>query len=113
MKTGVLIRNDADRVLDECDADVAIVTVNTMQGITIEEETIGKVYVPEDGDLCDWVISGKPDTAFRVIKPTTIEHTCATVINRLPSLINAPVGSVTADQLEPVQYLTCPMEMYC
>ena len=34
-------------------------------------------------------------------------------VNRLPSLINAPAGYVTADQLEPVQYLTYPMEMYC
>ena len=98
VKTGVLIRNDADRVLDECDATVAIVTVNTMQDITVEKEIIGKVYGPEDGALCDWA---------------TVEHTCATVVNRLPSLINAPAGYVTADQLEPVQYPTCPMEMYC
>ena len=38
---------------------------------------------------------------------------CVYFINRIPSLLHAPAGYVTCDQLEPVEYLTYPMEYYC
>ena len=82
----------------------AIVTTETNEGITIESECIGKVYSSEDFDKNEWTVYGEPDTTITVARPATVELTCATIVNRLPDLINAKPGFVPTSQIGELNY---------
>lgn len=90
----------------------AIVTTETAEGITLETECIGKVYAPDEFDKNEWTLFGEPETTVVVNRPATVELTCATILNRIPQLIDARPGYVSTDQLPYSQYMTAPMHEY-
>lgn len=90
----------------------AVVTTETEEGITIESECIGKVYSPEEYDKNEWTVYGEPDTTITVAKPSTVELTCGTVVNRIPDVINAPAGYVTTEKMGDLEYRTKPLNEY-
>ena len=90
----------------------AIVTTETMEGITIEAECIGKVYGKEDYDKNEWTIYGEPETTITVARPATVELTCATVVNRLPDVINAKPGFLLTCEMDELKYRVKHLDEY-
>jgi 4-hydroxy-tetrahydrodipicolinate reductase len=90
----------------------AVVTTETKEGITIESECIGKVYAPDEFDQNIWTIVGEPETEVIINRPATVELTCATIVNRIPDVINAAAGYTTTDKMPVMQYRVKPLNEY-
>lgn len=90
----------------------AVVTTETEEGITIESECIGKVYSKDDYDKNEWTVYGEPDTTIVVARPATVELTCASVVNRIPDVINSKPGYVPTCGIGELNYKVKPLNEY-
>ena len=90
----------------------AVVTTETEEGITIESECIGKVYSEEDFDKNEWTIIGEPETTLIINRPNTVELTCASIVNRIPDVINSKAGYVPTEGMGELNYRTKPLNEY-
>ncbi len=77
----------------------AVVTTDTLEGITITAECIGKVYSSNDFDCNNWSIIGEPDINMVINRPATVELTCATIVNRIEDVINSEPGFVPTSRM--------------
>ena len=90
----------------------AVVTSETKEGITLETECIGKVYAKDEFDRNIWTIEGEPSTTIVVDKPNTVELTCASIVNRIPDVINAEAGYVPTEKMGELNYRVKPLNEY-
>ena len=88
------------------------VITKTQEGITIESECIGKVYATDEFDRNVWTVEGEPTTTITVEKPNTVELTCATIVNRIPDVINAKPGYITVNKMGDLQHKVKPLNGY-
>ncbi len=95
-----------------CTGMSAVVTTKTKEGIEIVSECIGKVYSKTEFDQNDWTIFGEPNTQVTINRPNTVELTCATVINRIPDVLNAPAGYYSTEKMPTNSYRTKSLEHY-
>ena len=71
----------------------------------METECIGKVYSDEDCDKNDCTIFGEPNTNLVITRPSTVELTCAAIVNRIPDVINSKPGFIPTSQMGELKYL--------
>ena len=90
----------------------AVVTTETEEGVVIESECIGKVYGPDEYDKNVWTVEGEPNTTITVERPATVELTCATIVNRIPDVINSKPGYVTTEQFGELNFKVKPLNEY-
>ncbi len=90
----------------------AVVTSTTEEGIVLETECIGKVYGPDEFDKNEWTILGEPETTLVINRPQTVELTCATIVNRIPDVINSKPGFVPTCEMGELTYKTKELNTY-
>ena len=88
----------------DCTGMSAVVTGETKEGVIIEAECIGYVYGPGDVDRNEWTIEGEPSTTVVITEPKTVELTCASIINRIPDVLNTIPGYIPTSQLGELEY---------
>ena len=70
------------------------------------------MYSKEDFDKNEWTVYGEPDTTITVARPATVELTCATVVNRIPDVINAKPGFVPTAQISELNFKSKALNEY-
>lgn len=91
----------------------ALCVTETEEGVNIETECIGIVYGQGEEDTNTSNTYGVPDTNMVVYKPATVEMTCATIVNRIPDVINAEAGFVTTSKMPVLKYRAKDLNVYC
>ena len=83
----------------------AIVKGMTKENIMLEIECIGKVYTEEEKDTNEWTIYGEPTTKVQNEAPSTVELTCADVVNRIPQIIKMKSGFISTSEYDEPKYI--------
>lgn len=98
----------AGRVIGFTDID----TVHTAEGPVLVIEMTGKVYAEGEADSNQWTLTGEPNLDLSNLVLPTHFTTCATLVNRIPQVLNAAPGYVTIAELPRLQFMPGALEAH-
>ncbi len=92
---------------------VSMVKTTTEEGLVIEAGVEAVVCSDDEGESNNWTLyDGDVEFVTNQPVPPTAELTCATLVNRIPDVINAPAGYITSSKMNECRYLVKSMEHY-
>lgn len=90
----------------------AVVITETKEGPTIITESIGKVYTSNETDINKCYIVGEPNVSCELHEPANKEMACASIVARIPDIINSPAGFVSTSRMQILTYRAKPLVEY-
>ena len=90
---------------------IEIDEIETVQGVKIQSEAIFKVFRPDEVEFTEWHIKGDPELYMKTEVPSVMV-TGTQMVNRIPDVINAEPGYITADRLPKLKCRTYPLHFY-
>ncbi|MCY3751313.1 MAG: hypothetical protein OXG54_07940 [Gammaproteobacteria bacterium] len=89
-----------------------ILTIETNEGPVFRARFAAKIFEPDDRENYVWNIRGVPDIHLQQSDVPSVEITCASIVNRIPDVLNAEPGFITAEKLDTPCYRTSSLENY-
>ena len=89
-----------------------IISIETAQGPVFRSRFAAKIFEPDDQENYVWNIRGVPDIHLQQNNVPSVEITCASIVNRIPDVLNAEPGFVTAEKLDAPCYRASSLENF-
>lgn len=88
------------------------ITIETLEGPVMRANFAAKIFEPGDEENYTWNIKGVPNIHLRQNNVPSVPITCASAVNRIPDIINAPPGFITAEKLDTPFFRASALETY-
>ena len=89
-----------------------IMTIETAEGPVFRARFAAKIFEPDDQENYVWNIRGVPDIHLQQNNVPSVEITCASIVNRIPDVLNAEPGFITAEKLDTPCYRASSLENF-